>query len=662
MNLAAQDGVTRFADKRASHAAPTHSPLGMLGALLLGAGFALTLLVPPVVVGPLPALLPLVLIVLGSVTLLLQQALQGLPDLGFAALLLPLAALPGMLPGSHEALQTGTVFVCVALGTLALRGLVQQGCSARELLRPLLALLCLCAVIGLAQTLYQRDAVQHLATESGHDLLATEKGRAFLASDRATGPLQSANTFAAVLLLLLPLACCALLQKRAAAQGRAATLMTRAAALLPAALLAAAFVAAGSAGAFLAAAATAPFFLRVSRGVVRCVLLSLMLVGVGALVLWLLAVCGVPMPEFMALKILSLRERVDFQCLAVRIFADWSPEGIGFGTFAVAGEGVLRPGEAWSSSAHNAWLQLLLEGGLAPLGAVVGLFLIFRRRTPAAFAASTTPHSLSRAFSAGAFSGTLLAPLAVPMLSPLPLTLESPSWAALSCALLFLFFLHATRCVVQLENLRTPLAFGLAAFTFHGFVDSDLFIPGACAAAGWLFALALPITDTQPAHRGLAPLSVVVALLCVAWCCRAAWHADLRAEALEAHAAGDDKALQFLATQHGGALEALEFAGPAIAVKGIDAVDAALAEIPARLRASPRGRVLEARMLVRAAEARRASLSAVRTRVAALSAPDDRRQPTLLRLRARIAQLGGDASAQADFERRAAAQDLRWQP
>ena len=650
-----------------------NSPLGLLAALLLGLGFTLAVLVPPESVsGPLVAVLPTFLLAIGGALTLLLSAARNCSGAGMIALLLPLVALPGMLLHSHGAIATGAHFAALAVAAVALRCFVAEGANARALLRTMLAVLAVTALIGLAQTLYQRDEARAYVAANPDAFSNSAMANAFLASDRCASVFLVPNTFAAVLWLLLPLVVGACWVARDSPRLRAAA---------PALLLLSAFAAAASLGAFAAGGCAVWCSVQRWRSPARkATLLALAALSFCAALLlcWpaARALLGSATHSAIDLKLLSLHERVDFQTLAMRLFTDWSPLGLGFGAFADCAEAVLRPGEAWSASPHAAWLQLLLEGGLAPLTAlmiaVVWLGRATRSTTPlecapvpaAALRPASAPllranagHS-ARAFLLGAAMALALVPFVVPLATPLPLSMDIPAAASAALLVAFGVLWWLLAAAAQLPQARPLLSLGLLAFFIHGFVDSDLFIPGAAAAALFVATLLLPLPQ-RSAARTLQVAAAVLALAIAALAVHSAWRADLRRVALDL-AAEDAGARQFLATNHDGALDALEQAGPTLAVHGTAAVDAALGALPQLLRDSPRGRVLEARLLVAAATARRASLTEVRRRVAVLAQPDDRRQSEILHLQAQVARMGGDAAAQASFEQRAATAAARW--
>gem|GEM_PF-5291449 len=646
------------------------SPLVTLASFLLGAGGLLAMLIPPEPVAtPIARAAPLLLLAAGVLSCDLHALLRRELAVSDGALLLTVCCLvPAFAPVDGD-VATAATFALLVLAAASIRALRLQGGAAALLL----AGLALTSLLGVSQCWHQLDAAEDFALRHGHEIADTVRGRAFLASNRATGTSLVANTFAATLLLALPLLVLALRQRE-----------TRWKALLLLPLFVGAFVAAGSAGALLAAllalglagwSAAKPWRVFARVGLVGLLLGASFLCTVGL---------GEQAPEWLRLKQASLAERVDFQSTALRLVGETSLlRGMGWGHYAALAEGVRQPDEAWSSSPHGTWLQVLVEAspGLSLVIAsgliLVGLALRRCRQAaigqerPAAMlvlAAARVPahagSSTTRAMLAGGLCAALVAPFLVPMLTPLPLHMNEPVLAA---GLLGLVFLVAWRVSTNFVTLRAgcgALALGLLAMGLHGFLDSDLFVPAAAAAFFMAVAAALPTAvDGRTRPWGGAVAALVVGALLVSHVATAEpWRAAQRLAA----SSNDPALLQervATARRHAlasGDLEAFEDAGPSFAAEGQDGYNALRAASHETLRATPRFELLCLRVLDAAQRAHKISAQDALKCVDELNFPDSPRQSHALNTAARIARAAGDSARAESLETKAREAELRW--
>lgn len=670
------------------------SPLALLATFLLAAGGLLALLVPPgPVATPIAAAAPLMLLAFGVLATSLHALLRRDAASGSGALLLALLCLAPALPPLRGHVPTAATFALLVLAAAAFRSLHLQGAAFTLLITGLV----LTAVLGISQWWHQLDAAENFALSRNLELAATERGRAFLASDRATGTSVVANTFAATLLLALPFLVLAAVRAR-----------RRVVPLILLGCVGGAFLAAGSAGATLAALAAIAICCWPAEAPWRRVGRGAALVFVLAIVLLLAVPQWDAAPEWLALKSASLAERADFQTLALRLFEPAGLlQGVGWGHFAPLAEGVLQPGEVWSSSPHSVPLQLALEGGvLLALAALVATWWALRTtRHGAAEAIATTaptpflalrskaplpsshargaptefapphldapliprPDVGSRAALAGGLFAALLAPLLVPMLTPLPLDFDHPFLAS---AVMGFAFLIAWRCSASLVTLpcgRGALGIGVAAFLLHGLLDADLFRSPAAAALMFALAASLPALCASRLRAGVTAILVMwVAVLLVAHVGTAgSWQSTqgaARSEGTSADAAHAEEALE-AAAQHAlatGELDALEDAGPYFAARGMAGIAALSAALPPLLHGTPRARLLTLRVTEAALRAQRISNTEALASCRSCVHTGSMRSAEILLTASRIAAAAGEAGLAASWRTAAAASAECW--
>lgn len=649
------------------------SPLALLATFLLAAGGLLALLVPPgPVATPIAAAAPLMLLAFGVLATSLHALLRRDAASGTGALLLALLCLAPALPPLRGHVPTAATFALLVLAAAAFRSLRLQGAAFTLLITGLV----LTAVLGISQWWHQLDAAENFALSRNLELAATERGRAFLASDRATGTSVVANTFAATLLLALPFLVLAAVRAR-----------RRVVPLILLGCVGGAFLAAGSAGATLAALAAIAICCWPAEAPWRRVGRGAALVFILAIVLLLAVPQWNAAPEWLALKSASLAERADFQTLALRLFEPAGLlQGVGWGHFAPLAEGVLQPGEVWSSSPHSVPLQLALEGGvLLALAALVAAWRALRTMqrgagealmstAPAPLLAvrhRSAPHALrdpvSRAVLAGGLSSALLAPLLVPMLTPLPLDFDHPFLAS---AVMGFAFLIAWRCSASLVTLpcgRGALGIGVAAFLLHGLLDADLFRSPAAAALMFALAASLPALCASRLRAGATAILVMwVAVLLVAHVGTAgSWQSTqggTRSEGTSADAANAEEALE-AAAQHAlatGELDALEDAGPYFAARGMAGLAALSAALPPLLHGTPRARLLTLRVTEAALRAQRISNAEALASCRSCVHTGSMRSAEILLTASRIAAAAGEAGLAASWRTAAAASAECW--
>lgn len=644
------------------------SPLALLAAFLLAAGSLLALLIPPEPVAtPLFAAAPLVLLALGVLAASVHALLRREAAAGFGSLLLALLFLVPALPPVRGHLPLAATLAILVLAAAAWRSMRLQGAAFTLLL----AGLALTAVLGISQWWHQLDAAEDFALRQTLDIAETARGRAFLASNRATGTSLVANTFAATLLLALPFLALAAMRAR-----------TR---VLPCFFLlgiGGAFVAAGSAGATLAGlAATALCCWHAERPWRRVARSAALLLAL-AIALMLVSATWSAVPEWLALKSASLGERADFQTLALRLFEPAHLlQGTGWMNFAPLAESVILPGESWSSSPHSVPLQLALEGGvvLAAAALVAGWWALRSMKNGAADAIASIPPAallalrrdraplaardpVSSAVLYGGLLAAILAPLCVPMLSPLPLDFDHPFLAAALMGLLFLGASRGAAALVCMSMGRGALAVGVVAFLVHGLVDSDLFIPSAAAALCLALAAGLPTTSPSRGRAALSALAAIV--IACALVSHLATAAAWRVAESDAEGTGEPALLRTAmeaAEKHAaatGALEAFESAGPLFALRGQRGINDLRSALPAHLHSVPRTALL----ITRIAEAALRDARMTAAEALACCEPfvhaDSPRRALILANASRIAAAAG-ANALADSWRASATESAR---
>jgi hypothetical protein len=631
-------------------------PLALLGTALLGLGLALRILVPDEpVVSPLITAIPAALLLAGSGVVLLERFLRGgtPPSPWVWAILLAIAF--GLFPSTGAGLAQGGDFLAAVLAGVALRDLVRHDGLGPALLRGLCGLAAILAVLGLAQTLYQRDELRTIVHERGLPGFESGEAEAFLASNRATGTLASANAYAGWLLLMIPLVVVLAGRSRAA--------------LVLAILLGGAFLAAGSAGAGLALLlATGVLVVGPWRGPWRWPRITAALGVLGVVALVFALTVSLPLPGLEG-KVETFRLRIDYHRQGARMLPDMGLLGAGLEATSELRWDRGRPDEAQSAYLHDTWFQLLLE--LGPLGlAAMGLGawgLLRSSRGP--LVGVVGPRSLERALVTGLVLGAAVAPFVSRLATPFPLTLEMPLLdAAWNAGLLFvtgILLRDATR------PLLPPYAFAVmgAAMLLHGCVDFALYAPAVATTAAALFAL-VPGRDADADRRtpdrsprlGHAALLGMLCLLLPAW---VGWTALVREEAQWAEREGvaqghrtpqvrDSLLRAFdgpLPPADSDALRALS-AGwsardPAVVERVLDALSPTLRDRALYRRA-------EAEHIVRRALGEPASLPTAQRRAAALLRPPERLSPWILLASARLASQAGESQS----ARRLAAEGL----
>jgi hypothetical protein len=291
----------------------------------------------------------------------------------------------------------------------------------------------------------------------------------------------------------------------------------------------------------------------------------------------------------------------------------------------------VRPGEPWSQYVHDSFLQLLVECGpivllaLGPLGvALLHLFTLHRREPEGA-----SEPLIARTFTGGVLFAALIAPIASPSLTLMPL--DGP-WAdarllsmattagivALSLAILRRW--HPARVQVQLG-----CCVAVSAFLIHNLFDFDLYAAGAATAfAALLSALpGLPRPAGARARVFFGALALTLIVL-VAGVGLLALKRDLVMHMDSESARGNPAALLDAAR---GPVPHVEAIGPALIhlVERVRApeAEAILDALPPVLRHRPGIRLAEARYLAWRAAAGPAFAPEALARLEALREPGD---------------------------------------
>jgi hypothetical protein len=483
--------------------------LDVLGHAMLGAGLALILLrIAEPVGSPLAEGLSLAILASGSWITLAARAIrrEPMPTVLAGLPLIPIAL--GAFPRTPESVRLALVFAVAWSVWLAMQGGSRRAALAHAGAAALLAMGGFLALMGVCESLFQRDEMRRLLNESMTTVPWEDaRARAFLLSNRAATTFINANAFAGFLLLLLP---AALLTARSKSFRCVLSL-----------ILLAGFLASGSLGAALSLIVTFALWAptlslrRWSR-----IALGAPLVAVG-----LLLALGTE-SAFLQSKLSSLVHRLDYWKQAVRIAFDTPPWGHGFGAFAELRFGVMRSGEEGSVWVHNTPLQLLIE--LGPL--MTGLFITvlalrWTRGSQASVAAASEPEELqtqqpSRAFLVGVVAATFGIPFISRGTTLLPLHMEWPLVDAMlntTVVSLLLMLLSAKRStagrITLLERAAEPrlLRLGLVAFALHSLIDFDVYSPGNAIAAAALLGIAGPSVK-QTLNRSALALIVIVML------------------------------------------------------------------------------------------------------------------------------------------------------
>ena len=483
----------------ASPVTPEPRPIGLLGALLLGLGLGLRLLLPDEpATRPITNALARIPLFAGSGLILLEQLLRRKAAPAAAAWLLVLAILPGCFPITAQGVARALDFLAAVSVGIAVRNLVVHDGMGPTIRRWLLACGVTLSVIGLSQTLWQRDQLRSdpLVSEVW---FTSPMAQAFLDSDRASATLFNANAFAGLLLLLLPLGIW-----RSGRRG----------AILVMVLMTFGFVAAGSAGATLALLLS----LAVARrepGPVGPWCRGLALAGAAGVLLLITCLSFQWTPPLVGGKLATFSQRLDYHRLGFRMLDDMGLSGAGLEATRELRWAHARPDEDHSAHLHDTWLQLLIElgpVGLLALVVAVGLLLRGQRRRPESVA-PPVDQLLSRTLGLGLAGGMFVAPLLNGVPRVLPLNWEAPPW--LDGVILVVIAVTAARASRGMGSpSRAAWAVALTAFALHGLVDSDLYAPAAATVLATVIALA-PVTVPRdgPGDRVLLLLGSALLLL-----------------------------------------------------------------------------------------------------------------------------------------------------
>ncbi len=500
--------TTSAGDPRRPAASPAWLPSFAAG--VFAAGLAARTFMPEDL-RPAAEAIAVALLAFGSGLLLIDAALRGRAAASTLALLAPLALIPPAwgadAAGAKLALDLATA---VAAG-FAVRVFAAHG--GRGALRRLAATLVLVfAAFGLAQALYLNQAVREAADALSHELTTTERGRAFLASWRARATFTSPNAFGGWLAALGPLVVVGAWM-RARSLGIAATM-----------LVGGAFVAAGSAGAAVALliAGVLVALLRTSPGSRgrRIAAAAATCTVVGAIIVVAMAAAGDPTGG----KLATLRERFDYARAGFRLLADTAPFGGGFGAVELRAAAAFRPGESFSRSLHNWWLEGTVEMGVWFLPFVALLLVLARRairrakfgatsEADAVAVAAESTSEASRATANGLLIGVFLAGVLHPFVNFLPPAWNVDPW--LEAVLVAAATAGAWR-VAGAFRYGGPvgsaaLLCGYLAFLVHGLVDFDLAIAGV--AAGFGVSSGLIAGPPPAASKTSRALTLVLGLL-----------------------------------------------------------------------------------------------------------------------------------------------------
>ncbi|HYC77658.1 MAG TPA: O-antigen ligase family protein, partial [Planctomycetota bacterium] len=193
-------------------------------------------------------------------------------------------------------------------------------------------------------------------------------------------------------------------------------------------------------------------------------------------------------------KTATLRERLDYARTGLRMAADSGPFGVGLERVAESAPRYRRPGEAFSRSLHNWWLEGWVEAGIwFVLAAAPATWSILRRlRSVAATTSSTPPVAAprDRAWPIGIALGVAVAGLAARSVRFTPYgaiadpTVDVVVNAALATAVVLAFRRLAADVGVDGPLPRRAAAIGLLAFLLHGWIDYDLKVAGVAVAFG----------------------------------------------------------------------------------------------------------------------------------------------------------------------------------
>jgi hypothetical protein len=466
-----------------------HALLFRAGTFFLAAGFAARFLMLDEI-HPVAEAMGIAMLLLGSGLVLLELALRGGAAAATPLLLLPLLLLWAARSGEPAPAKRAIDAWAACSAGFAIRSLVRRPGFEAAVRAALSGAAVALSLFGLAQFFFLRAEVARQAEELAHALTHSDAGRAFLASWRASATCISPNAFAGLLLLAgLPLAFSA-----GRALATAPSRAVKAGAGLILLVVAGGFAAAASAGATIAALGgilIASWF--AARGRARTWL------GIAVAVLTLAAaglVFAAASGTELSGKLRTLQERIDYHRAGLRLLAATFPAGTGLELAGGRMAGVTAPGEAFSRSVHDWWLQGVIEGGIAwiPVAAVLAWMLArgVRRAVAAPPPGPEIPGARPAWWGRGLAAGMVLGLVLEPMVSVFPYSLAPSIVLALATALVF----AAGAAVVRRLPLDDPafargLAAGCLAFALHGFVDFDLWVPNVMLAFATALALLL---------------------------------------------------------------------------------------------------------------------------------------------------------------------------
>ena len=350
-------------DPERTAASPAWLPSFAAG--VFAAGFAARTFMPEDL-RPAAEAIAVALLAFGSGLLLVDAGLRGRAAASSLALLAPIALIPPAWNSDAAGTKLAIDLATAVVAGFAVRTFAAHGGSVA--LRRLAATMVLVfAAFGLAQWLYLNEAVREAAEAMAHDLASTERGRAFLASWRARATFTSPNAFAGWLAMLGPLVVVG------------AWSHSRSLGLVAAVLVGAAFGAAGSAGAAVALLIAGVVVARIrtepgGRGR-RLANAAAVCTAIGALAVIVMALTSGPTGG----KLATLGERFDYARAGLRLLADTAPFGGGFGAVDLRAATAFRPGESFSRSLHNWWLEGAVEMGVWFLPFVAMMLILARR-------------------------------------------------------------------------------------------------------------------------------------------------------------------------------------------------------------------------------------------------------------------------------------------
>ena len=465
-----------------------HPLLARAGTFALAAGFAMRFLMLDDI-HPVAEAAGIGVLLLGSGLLLLDLALRGGAAAATPILLLPLLLLWAARSLEPASLKRAIDAWAACSAGFAIRVLIRDRALAVHVRAALASAAVALSLFALTQFFFLREEAAKVAEEMAHALTHTDLGRAFLASWRSPATCISPNAFAGLLLLAgLPLAFAAW---RAIASG--SIRLVRIGGAVLGAVVIGGFLVAASAGATLAAAAGILLFAWLgAQGRARTWLgIACAALALAAAAVVIAAATG----SGLSGKLRTLQERIDYHRAGLRLFGASWPGGTGLELAGRKMMAVTAPGQAFSRSIHDWWLQGLVEGGIAwlPVAAVL-LWALVRgiRRALAARPLDAVVSSRASWWWRGLAAGTALALVLEPMVSVLPYSFAPPLVLAAVTAVVF----AAGAIVARRLPLGDPafargLAAGCLAFALHGFIDFDLWVPNVMLAFATALALLL---------------------------------------------------------------------------------------------------------------------------------------------------------------------------